>query len=148
MGKGKKSVKDHAHSVVDQLPDKSELLDLKEQLTDRLPDRNEWLALRDELLQRLPDKSELRDLRDGLVEKLPDEVVDKLPIEKKKRFAGVRKFALVGLVTAGIAGVAAFVKAKMADEPTYTASTYTAPAAPTTPPPSSATGSTTPPPTV
>ncbi|WP_313405463.1 hypothetical protein [Aeromicrobium sp.] len=149
MGKGKKSVKSHVDTVVDQLPDKSELLDLKEQLVDRLPDRNEWMALRDELLQRLPDKSELLDLRDGLVEKLPDPVVDKLPVEKKKRFAGVKKVALVGLVTAGIAGVVAFVKAKMADEPTYTASTYTAPAAPTStvnPPPPTST--TTPPPAV
>lgn len=141
MGKGKKSVKDHVDSVVEQLPDKSELLDLKDQLAERLPDKAEWLSLRDELLQRLPDKSELLDLRDDLVEKLPDPVVDKLPVEKKSRFAGVKKFALVGLVTAGIAGVVAFVKAKMADEPTYTASTYTAPAAPTStvPPPTSST---------
>lgn len=141
MGKGKKSVKDHVDSVVEQLPDRAELLEIKDQLADRLPDKTEWLALRDELLARLPDKSELLDLRDDLVEKLPDPVVDKLPVEKKKRFAGVRKFAFVGLLTAGIAGVAAYVKAKMADQPTYTSSTYTAPAAPTsttTPPPPSA----------
>ena len=46
MAKGKKSVKDHVDSVVEQLPDKSELLDLKEQVADRLPDKSEWLRPR------------------------------------------------------------------------------------------------------
>lgn len=140
MGKGKKTVKDHVDTVVEQLPDAAELRDLKDQLIERLPDKAEWLELRDDLIERLPDKAELLEFRDGLVEKLPDEVSEKLPIETKKakRFAKVKKVALVGAVTAGIAAAVAFVRAKMADEPSYTASTYTPPSQPpsSTPPPS------------
>lgn len=152
---GKKSVKDHVDTVVEQLPDASELRDLRDQLVERLPDRAEWLALRDDLMEKLPDKTELLDLRDNLVDKLPDEVSDKLPIEKRQRFRGLRKVAFVGLLTAGIAGVVAFFKARSADQPTYTASTYTTPGRPTTTTTPTtptgdvgATGTVTPPPTV
>jgi hypothetical protein len=131
VGKGKKSVKDHVDTVVEQFPDAAELRELKDQLVERFPDRSEWLALRDDLIERFPDKTELLDLRDGLVDRLPNEVSDKLPIQKQQRFVGLRKVAFVGLLTAGIAGIAAFVKAKMADEQTYTASTYTTPGQPT-----------------
>jgi len=122
VARGKKTVKDHVDAAVEQLPDKAELLDLK-----------------DKLVEHLPDKEELLALRDDLVDRLPDEVGEKLPIETKKakRFATVKKVALVGMLTAGVAAAVAYIKAKMADQPTYTASTYTTPGAPTgqNPPP-------------
>src|SRR5690606_36319891 len=105
VGKSKKTVKDRVDTVVEQVPDAAELRELKDQLLKRMPERDDWLAWRDELIEKLPDKAEMLELRDGLIEKLPDEVSEKLPVEtrKKKRFRGVKKVALVGAVTAGVA---------------------------------------------
>lgn len=135
---GKKTVKDQFEDLLEQLPDKSELAGLKDQVVERLPDKAELAALRDDLAERLPDKAELLAMRDSLVDRLPDDLSDKLPVETKKakRFATVKKVAFVGLVTAGIAGAVAFVRAKMNDQPAYTpppAPTYTPP--PTDTPP-------------
>lgn len=130
------------NQLIAMLPDKEELADWRDQIGDRLPDKAELAALRDQWVEKLPDKAELLALRDELIEKLPDEVSDKLPVEtqKAKRFATAKKVALVGVVTAGVAAAVAFVRAKMADQPSYTAPTY--PPQNTTPP---APGSTEPP---
>ncbi|WP_293785572.1 hypothetical protein [uncultured Aeromicrobium sp.] len=107
MGKRKKGMRDQVEDLAGHLPDKKELLELRGEVMDRLPDKSELLAMRDQLIDRLPD-----------------DVSDRLPVEtkKKKRFAGVRKVALVGLLAAAVGGVVAFLKAKADDAqvPPYT----------------------------